>query len=191
MKTVTLRLGLLAFFASFAGAAFACPAPPLIVPGDGSADLAPEHIDAPDKQDCVDQEEPQPILSTQITSRRDVQRLKTLQGITLQWITWQTRGKVSAAPGVDGIWRIKGAQLGEVGAELTLDGVIKEIGADYFIVKGTIAIKGAPDRERDCQMDKHWRFEVTQNRTYYRLREFEWCDGLTDYVDLYFAPSLR
>jgi len=27
---------------------------------------------------------------------------------------------------------------------------------------------------------------VTQNRRYWRIRTFEWCDDLTDYVDVYF-----
>ena len=29
-------------------------------------------------------------------------------------------------------------------------------------------------------------FRVTQNRKYWRLQQMEVCDGLTDYVDIYF-----
>ncbi len=45
---------------------------------------------------------------------------------------------------------------------------------------------GTPDAGRRCEANKAWRFAVTQNRPWWRLREFEWSDGLTDYVDIYF-----
>ena len=61
-----------------------------------------------------------------------------------------------------------------------------EIGADYFVFDGTIRIADTPDAGRRCEADKVWHFAVTQNRPYWRLREFEWCDGLTDYIDIYF-----
>ena len=61
-----------------------------------------------------------------------------------------------------------------------------QIGEGYFILRGTVAITDTPDPGRECRADKNWRFAITQNRQYYRLREFEWCDGLTDYVDIYF-----
>ena len=41
-------------------------------------------------------------------------------------------------------------------------------------------------QSRICEKTKDWHFAITQGRPYYRLREFEWCDGLTDYIDLYF-----
>ena len=61
-----------------------------------------------------------------------------------------------------------------------------EIGTGYFTFKGTIRIKDTPDRNRSCEKTKNWHFAVTQNRPYFRLREFEWCDYLTDYIDIYF-----
>ena len=48
------------------------------------------------------------------------------------------------------------------------------------------SITDTPDRGRTCERRKTWHFAVTQRRSFYRLREFEWCDGLTDYVDVYF-----
>ena len=69
---------------------------------------------------------------------------------------------------------------------LFLDGTITEIGAGYFTFEGTIRITDTPDPGRQCEDNKSWHFAVTQNRPYYRLREFEWCDGLTDYIDIYF-----
>lgn len=128
--------------------------------------------------------------ATQITSERDVKRLQTAQGISLQWIDWDRRGEVYIEHGPSGVWRINGLQRSD-GGRLAVDGVITEIGEDYFLLDGRIVISGTPDEGRLCVADKIWRFEVTQARTYYRLREFEWCDGLTDYVDIYFSPRLR
>lgn len=76
------------------------------------------------------------------------------------------------------------AKTGE--GRLVMDGQVTEIGSDYFIFRGTIRIEDAPDPGRRCEATKDWRFAVTQNRPYWRLREFEWCDGLTDYIDIYF-----
>ena len=90
-----------------------------------------------------------------------------------------------------GHWSLLAGQKDKDGGTLDLEGFITEIGADYFVFQGTVKIIGAPDEERLCNVTKAWRFEVTQNRSYYRLREFEWCDGLTDYIDLYFPPALR
>ncbi|MEL6528378.1 MAG: hypothetical protein AAGK01_00695 [Pseudomonadota bacterium] len=128
--------------------------------------------------------------ATEVSSDRDAKRLRTVQGITTQWIGWEKRGDVHVARGPDGVWRINGVQRGD-GGRLAVDGVITEIGKDYFLMDGRIVISNTPDRGRLCMQDKVWRFEVTQNRTYYRLREFEWCDRLTDYVDIYFSPRLR
>ena len=128
--------------------------------------------------------------ATEVSSERDAKRLRTAQGITTQWIGWEKRGDVHVARGPDGVWRINGLQRGD-GGRLAVDGTITEIGEDYFLMDGRIVISNTPDRGRLCMADKVWRFEVTQNRTYYRLREFEWCDGLTDYVDIYFSPRLR
>ncbi|MDJ0642120.1 MAG: hypothetical protein QNJ15_04830 [Erythrobacter sp.] len=128
--------------------------------------------------------------ATTVSSERDAQRLRTAQGISLQWIDWDRRGDVHVARGPDGVWRINGVQRGN-GGRLAVDGVITEIGEDHFLMDGRIVISNAPGRGRLCMESKVWRFEVTQNRTYYRLREFEWCDRLTDYIDIYFAPRLR
>ncbi|GAA4642879.1 hypothetical protein GCM10023115_08390 [Pontixanthobacter gangjinensis] len=69
---------------------------------------------------------------------------------------------------------------------LWIDGKIVEAGDDYCIFEGLIRIANAPDAGRICEMKMKWRFAMTQNRKYYRLREFERCDGLTDYIDIYF-----
>lgn len=129
--------------------------------------------------------------ATNVMSIKDAERLRTLEGITLQWIGWDRRGKVSMTMDEDGVMRLSGSQLDQSGAGVRLSGRIAEVGKDYFLLDGRIEIADAPSVGRSCDLEKVSRFEVTQRRSYYRLREFEWCDGLTDYIDLYFDPRLR
>lgn len=89
------------------------------------------------------------------------------------------------------MWTLRAAQAGSGGGRLFLDGSILEIGEGFFTFRGTIRITDTPDAGRSCERDKTWHFAITQNRPYYRLREFGWCDGLTDYIDIYFDPETR
>lgn len=115
------------------------------------------------------------------------ERLRANRGLTLQWIDWNRRGTARITVRPDGAWHLTGTQRSaDTDGLLTLDGVVTEVGAEYFVFDGTITITDAPDAGRKCSDNKVWQFAITQNRPYWRLREFEWCDGLTDYVDIYF-----
>ena len=133
---------------------------------------------------------PQPVppsrSGTAIASTVDAERLRQPSGVTLQWIGWEERGPANVVVSKDGEWTLNASQRGPGGQSLDVRGTIAEIGHDYFILDGTITIENTPDPGRRCQQTKRWHFAVTQNRKYYRLREFEWCDFLTDYVDIYF-----
>ncbi len=114
------------------------------------------------------------------------ERLTNNSGITLQWISWDHRGVVMARE-AGGTMHLTGGQVDPNGAgSLWLDGEVIDAGDDYFTFEGLIRIANTPDKGRICQDTKRWHFAITQNRKYYRLREFEWCDGLTDYIDIYF-----
>lgn len=196
MKHLKMMSGLAsgAAVALVAGSASAAAPPPLPSPDPDARPVpVPEPRDAPERTIVfqpggIVQKLPQP---TKVASRRDVARLRTVQGITLQWIGWDARGPVTVAPDRSGVWRVNGSQTDAAGGSLTVSGTIAEIGEGYFLLDGRITINGTPDRGRSCDASKLWRFAVTQNRSYYRLREFEWCDRLTDYIDIYFAPTLR
>lgn len=126
-----------------------------------------------------------PPITTRVLDRAALERLLANKGVTLQWIDWNARGTANAR------WQgetllLTGAQAKTGAGRLFLDGAVEEVGADYFTFRGTIRIEGAPDAARRCEKSKSWHFAVTQNRPYWRLREFEWCDGLTDYIDIYF-----
>ncbi len=124
--------------------------------------------------------------ATRILDQRGAERLLANKGLTLQWIDWDRRGSADVRREGD-VWKLHGTQAEAGGpGRLVLDGTITEIGADYFTFQGRISITNTPDPGRSCSQDKSWHFAITQNRSYYRLREFEWCDALTDYIDIYF-----
>ena len=129
-----------------------------------------------------------PAEPTRVIDSAAAERIFSNEGVTLQWISWEKRGRAWVAVDADGHWLLTAMQKGDDGAALDIEGFITEIGSDYFLMSGTIKILGAPDAARFCNTSKEWRFAITQDRKYYRLREFEWCDGLTDYIDLYFRP---
>ena len=127
-----------------------------------------------------------PDAPTRVLDNPAAERLFGNTGMTLQWIGWDQRGQAFIAIDEGGVWWLAGEQRGPGGASVSLEGHITEIGPDYFLFSGDITILGAPDADRLCKGNKQWRFAVTQDRKYWRLREFEWCDGLTDYIDIYF-----
>lgn len=125
-----------------------------------------------------------PTAPTRILDAAAAERLFGNSGVTLQWIGWEERGQVWIAIDEAGNWWLTAEQRGN--GSLKLEGWIAEIGTDYFLLDAEITIWGAPDTDRFCDANKQWRFAITQNRQYWRLREFEWCDRLTDYIDIYF-----
>ena len=130
--------------------------------------------------------DPLSTSATRVLDQTSAQRLLRNKGLTLQWIDWNTRGRATVSR-AGRLWTLRGSQAERRGpGRLVLDGTISEIGRDYFIFDGTIRIAETPDKGRLCEQTNTWRFAITQNRRFFRLREFEWCDGLTDYVDIYF-----
>lgn len=121
---------------------------------------------------------------TRVLDRAALTRLLGNSGVTLQWIGWDRRGELSVSDR-GGTVRLTGGQRGDPGT-LAIDGAVTEIGADYFLFDGRIAIIDTPDPGRQCIRNGPMRFAVTQNRKYWRLQAMEACDGLTDYVDIYF-----
>jgi hypothetical protein len=141
---------------------------------------APIPVAAPDPQ------------QTRILDSTAAAQLLGNAGVTLQWIDWNTRGTAHARK-EGGVIRLTGSQAASTGpGRLWLDGTVTEVGAEYFIFSGVIRITDTPDAGRKCEATRaDWRFAVTQNRPYWRLRTFEWCDGLTDYIDIYKPANTR
>ncbi len=117
-----------------------------------------------------------------------LQRLRRNSGITLQWISFESprRGHVRVTDR-DGMVHLNGRQASADGNErVELDGDLLRIGRDRFTLAGNITITNAPDQGRVCVREGEFEFRVTQNRRYWRLQQMTVCDGLTDYVDIYF-----
>lgn len=124
--------------------------------------------------------------ATRVLDTAAAQRLRANKGVTLQWIDWNTRGSAHVSV-TGGVWTLRAAQAEAGGpGRLFIEGKVTEIGRDYFLFDGTVRITDTPDKGRSCEKHDVWRFAVTQNRRYWRIRTFEWCDDLTDYVDIYF-----
>ena len=123
---------------------------------------------------------------TIINDRAAFQRLLGNGGISLQWISWETRGNLVADYSTD-LLRLHGGQSTPDGkGKLVIDGVVTRIDASEFTFVGRIDMTDTPDIGRHCVRDGEMTFRVTQNRKYWRLQQMEVCDGLTDYVDIYF-----
>lgn len=141
---------------------------------------------ASNAQEAKDAPTPDAPLRTQVDDSAALVRLIGNSGVTLQWIGWEQRGTLGATY-QDGVLRLIGGQADPHGkGRLEVDGVVTRIGPDYFWFTGRIAIIDTPDSGRFCERDGEMSFRITQNRKYWRLQEMEVCDGLTDYVDVYF-----
>jgi len=127
-----------------------------------------------------------PAERTTVDSPGALAMLRNNGGLTLQWISWDYRGRVRVSE-ADGLVHLAGAQAARDGAgRLEIDGDVIEIGARSFTFRGRIAITDTPDPGRNCLRDGTYEFRVTGRRRYWRLQQMEQCDGLTDYVDIYF-----
>ena len=130
----------------------------------------------------------QPTERTIVDDPAALRRLRRNSGLTLQWISFASpaRGRVTVSER-GGLVHLRGTQVERRGAgRLELDGDVLRIGARNFIFRGRIAITDTPGPDRDCIRDGEFEFRVTQWRRYWRLQEMTVCDGLTDYVDIYF-----
>lgn len=108
--------------------------------------------------------------------------------ISLQWISFQNRGKAKLMKQEDDWYSIKGEHTNNDNEFLKIEGRIKRIDALKLQFEGTIItyIKsnngGVPCEKKGNQV-----FSKKAGRDYYRLQNMENCAGgkLLDYVDLY------
>lgn len=134
------------------------------------------------------QSPPGPGERTVVNDRTALNRLRRNSGITLQWISFDyaQRGHVVAQMN-GGLLHLNGTHAARGGpGRLTLDGDVLRINPRSFVFRGRIVITDAPDRGRNCVREGTYEFRSTGQRRYWRLQDFEACDGLADYVDIYF-----
>jgi len=131
---------------------------------------------------------PAPGERTIVNDRAALNRLRRNSGITLQWISFETaqRGHIVAQMN-GGLLHLSGSQRARgASGRVTLDGDVLRINPRSFIFRGRIVITDVPDPGRNCVRDGAFEFRATGQRRYWRLQQMEQCDGLTDYVDIYF-----
>ncbi len=113
-------------------------------------------------------------------------RLRGNSGLTLQWISWDHRGRIAVTER-GGLIHLAGSQTARGGpGRHQIDGDVVENRRDSFSFRGRIANTDTPDAGRNCLRDGTYEFRITERRRYWRLQQMEVCDGLTDYVDIYF-----
>ncbi|HKX77866.1 MAG TPA: hypothetical protein VJM34_05030 [Novosphingobium sp.] len=125
---------------------------------------------------------------TIVNDRTALNRLRRNSGMTLQWISFESpaRGHVVAQMN-GGLLHLSGSHSARSGpGRVTLDGDVLRINPRSFFFRGRIVITDAPDRGRNCVREGTYEFRATGQRRYWRLQDFEACDGLADYVDIYY-----
>ncbi len=125
---------------------------------------------------------------TIVNDRTALGRLQRNSGITLQWISFENPGRGHVVAQMNGgLLHLNGAQVARNGrGQVTLDGDVTRINPRSFVFRGRIVITDAPDLGRNCVREGTYEFRATGQRRYWRLQDFEACDGLADYVDIYY-----
>ncbi len=145
---------------------------------------APISAAAPDN--CPSTQIIRPVKETEARNQSALEKLRGNVGISVQWNYDSPRGDLEVTQ-KDNVVHLRGIQNAVNGkGRLEIDGDVLSIDAAHFIFRGRISMIDTPDEDRKCIKEGDSEFAITQNRKYWRMREFEWCDGLTDYIDIYF-----
>jgi len=108
--------------------------------------------------------------------------------LSLQWISWDYLGQASVS-NKSGVLYLKGEQKSRGGSDyVKIDGVITSIDAKEFKFDGTITTQISHIADgKSCERTGEMTFRITGKRKYWRLQEMDNpCEGVTDYVDIYF-----
>jgi hypothetical protein len=108
--------------------------------------------------------------------------------LSLQWISWDYFGTASVI-NRNGVLRLKGEQKSRKSSDFVkIDGVIVSIDEKEFVFDGTIVTQiDHINNGEPCERAGEMTFRITGKRRYWRLQEMDNpCDGVTDYVDIYF-----
>jgi len=108
--------------------------------------------------------------------------------LSLQWISWDYFGTATVTD-KKGILYLRGEQKQRGGRDyLKIDGTITSIDKNEFTFNGTIIMQVSHNNNGvACKREGKMTFAVKGKRKYWRLQEMDNpCDGVTDYVDIYF-----
>jgi len=110
--------------------------------------------------------------------------------LSLQWIGWDYFGRADVTQR-SGVLYLKGEQKGrgENSSDyLKIDGIVTRVDAKEFKFDGKIVMQISHNNNgQPCERTGEMTFRITGKRKYWRLAEMDNpCDGVTDYVDIYF-----
>ena len=161
------------------------------------AELNQKEIDLKEKQLHLDSiENAQKNNSNTEVEEKEVKDENDLSGqhnLTLQWISWQAPGKVNFTPIGEDEYEIEGQQEGRKTNDecpdcyLNIKGKILKINAKILRFTGRIesSVHHIQNGE-PCIKEGTFDFVSTGSRKYWRCQNMNGCDGVTDYVDIYF-----
>lgn len=110
--------------------------------------------------------------------------------VSLQWISWDYLGQIkTSGQNGDGSYPISGGQTSKTNGDyLRIDGVANQFEPNIVNFDGVIVIKISHiNGGQPCIRRGNFEFKRTQGRKYWRLQQMDNpCDGVTDYIDIYF-----
>src|SRR4051812_23542077 len=124
------------------------------------------------------------VLPTNVEDPAALERLRHNSGVTLQWIGWERRGRVTVTER-GGRVHLSGSQAGN-GGRLTIDGDVSGIGRDSFTFRGRIVVADTPDPGRECVRDGIYEFRVTGGGRHLGLSPVGGWGGPPGFVEIYF-----
>ncbi len=131
------------------------------------------------------------VSAQEKTVVNDANAKKMLLGkhkLSLQWISWDYFGTATVT-NKNGVLYLKGEQKQRGGKDyLKIDGTITSLDKTEFTFDGTIEMRISHNNNGEaCKREGEMTFAVKGKRKYWRLQEMDNpCDGVTDYVDIYF-----
>jgi hypothetical protein len=131
-----------------------------------------------------------PVLAqkTVVSSAKAKTMLLGRHKLSLQWISWDYFGAATVT-NRGGALYLKGEQKQRGGTDFVrINGKITEISAKEFKFDGTIITQVSHiNGGQPCTREGAMTFRITGTRKYWRLLEMDNpCEGVTDYVDIFF-----
>ena len=130
------------------------------------------------------------LLCTAFSSVSVAQTFRSQHRVALQWISWDYFGQIRAgSQNGDGSWPISGGQQSRTNSDyLRIDGTIFQLDPNLLLFQGSIVTRvGHIAGGQPCIRNGSFEFIRSGQRRYWRLKQMQNpCDGVTDYVDIFF-----
>jgi hypothetical protein len=134
------------------------------------------------------------LIQKPIDNQNSTSKFQDLSGehnLTIQWIGWDIPGKINFELMGGNTYSVEGKQYGSPSncndCYLTISGIITVIDPKTLRFSGKITSSiGYIQNGIPCIKKGTFDFISTKNRKYWRCQNMKGCDGVVDYVDIYF-----